>query len=371
MKILIITGIFPPDIGGPATYSKLISEELPHYWIKTDIVVFSDLKKYPKIIRHFIFLFRILRKSKGIDLYYAQDPVSVGLPTLFASFLSRKKYILKIVGDYAWEQGCQRSNVRDLLDDFSVKKSGYGFLVSVLKHVQKIVASHAYRIIVPSRYLKKIVSNWGIKGEKISVIYNSFEFSTVLRSKEEYRKSLGLEGKIIITAGRLVPWKGIDTLIKVIGKMSDESRDIHLIVAGSGPDQDRLSKIAEENEYKNIQFTGGLKREVLFQYLRSADVFALNTSYEGFSHQLLEVMAIGLPILTTSVGGNVELIENDKSGILVRYNDEKQIRDSLMKMLHDESLTHRLASEGLLKIKGFSKDKMLQELSDFMHTIQI
>lgn len=362
MKMLIISGIYPPDIGGPATYSKLISEELPNHGIETDLVVFSNLNKYPRIIRHFLFLLIILKKSKGVDFYYAQDPVSVGLPTFVASFLTRKKYILKIVGDYAWEQGSQKSNVKDTLDDFSVKNKGYGFFVYLLKKIQKTVAKHAYKIIVPSKYLKKIVSNWGIQDNKIFVIYNSFESDFILDDKEKTRRELGLNGKIIISVGRLVPWKGFDTLIKVVGEMTKDDNSINFLIVGDGPDREKLKKIIIDNNFINVKLIGRLDQNTLFRYLRASNAFILNTGYEGFSHQLLEVMAVGTPIITTKVGGNVELIEDDKNGVLVEYNDEKQIKDALIKVIKDKNFSDILVSSGLEKIKDFSKNKMIKDL---------
>jgi glycosyltransferase involved in cell wall biosynthesis len=111
MRILVATGIYPPQIGGPATYSKLLYDELPKRGFQVDIVNFGDFISKPKIIRHILFFIELLKKGQGVDVVYAQDPVSVGLPALIASQILQKKFVLKIVGDYAWEQGVQRFRV--------------------------------------------------------------------------------------------------------------------------------------------------------------------------------------------------------------------------------------------------------------------
>ena len=116
MKILLATGIFPPQIGGPATYSKLLYDELPKRGIDVEIATFGDYLDKPKIIRHFLYFLELLRKAPDVDLIYALDPVSVGLPALFAAQVRKKKFVLRIAGDYAWEQGSQRWNVSDTLD---------------------------------------------------------------------------------------------------------------------------------------------------------------------------------------------------------------------------------------------------------------
>ncbi len=85
MKILIATGIYPPDIGGPATYSKLLKDELPGRGIDVQVLSFGQVRHLPKIIRHFSYLLKILKLGRGVDVIYAQDPVSVGFPALTGS----------------------------------------------------------------------------------------------------------------------------------------------------------------------------------------------------------------------------------------------------------------------------------------------
>ena len=104
LKILICTGIYPPDIGGPATYSKLLFEELPKMGIETRVLSFGEVRHLPKILRHFVYFIKVLKMGRRADIIYAQDPVSVGLPAMLAAKILRKKFILKVVGDYAWEQ---------------------------------------------------------------------------------------------------------------------------------------------------------------------------------------------------------------------------------------------------------------------------
>ena len=110
-SVLVTTGIFPPDIGGPATYSKLLLDELPKHGLDISVLSFGEVRHLPKIIRHISYFFKVLRRGKGVDIIYAQDPVSVGLPSVVASKILRKKFLLKVVGDYAWEQYMQKSEI--------------------------------------------------------------------------------------------------------------------------------------------------------------------------------------------------------------------------------------------------------------------
>ena len=355
-KIIIATGIYPPDIGGPATYSKFLYEELPKHGFSVDVLSFGEVRHLPKIIRHIAYTILLFKRSISSDTIFAQDPVSVGLPSLIVSKILGKKFLLKIVGDYAWEQGVARFKVKDTLDDFSKNKSGCPFFVKLLKTIEKLVASWADKIIVPSKYLKKIVCNWGIEGNKIVVIYNSFD------GDFEKIENIQKEEKIIISIGRLVPWKGFFTIIAVMPKIIKYFPGIKLIIAGEGNERIKLEKLIKELHLESSVFLiGGVPREKLFKYIKSASVFVLNTSYEGFSHQILEVMSLGVPIITTSIGGNPEILQNEFNGLLIRPDDEEAIVKSIERVLVDDEFSFNMAKNAQKTVAEFSTLRMIND----------
>jgi len=370
MKILITTGLFPPQIGGPATYSKLLLEKLPEYGYRVEIASFGTVLCLPKIIRHIIYFFTILFKGFSADIIYAQDPVSVGLPSMLAAKILRKKFFLKIVGDYAWEQGVQRSRVVDHLDKFSTEYRKYPFLIRFFKRIEYFTARSAKKIIVPSNYLKKIVSNWGIPKDKIFVIYNAFEKPTLLETKEELRKKFGFRGPVVVSVGRLVPWKGFSVLIETIPELLKEFPELKFYIIGDGPDKNCLkSQISNLNPEDKIILTGKLPQEKVFQYIKASDVFVLNTSYEGFSHQLLEVLSMETPIITTKAGGNVEIIEDGKNGLFIPYNDKKAIQMAVSTILKDKTYGEKLAEQGFKSLKMFTEENMLNRLDGVLRNV--
>ncbi len=359
MKILIATGIFPPDIGGPATYSKLLFDELPKRGFEVDILSFGEVRKFPKLIRHFLYFLKVLKLGRKADIIFAQDPVSVGLPVCIASKILRKKFALKIVGDYAWEQGMQRFGVKDLLDDFLDRK--YGWQVEILRKIQKFVAKNASIIIVPSGYLEKIVSSWGIDSGKIRVIYNSFESRDLILSKDEARKKLDLNGFILVSAGRMVPWKGFDVLIDIMPEILKEILAAKLIIIGDGPEKENLKfKIKNLKLENKILLAGQLSQGNVLSYLRAGDLFVLNTGYEGFSHQILEAMSVGIPVITTNIGGNPEIVENEKTGILVKYNEKAELESAILKLYENTNLKNEIVQNAKVKAVEFSKERMLK-----------
>src|SRR3989344_3997850 len=156
MKLVIATPLYPPEIGGPATYAKLLFEGLPKKGIEVDLVKFSDVRHLPKIIRHYIYYRHVLKAIRNADVVLALDPVSVGLPAMWAARRAGKPFVVKIVGDYAWEQGRQRFGITQNRDEF-VKTARVPFPVRVLRRIQPRVAAAATRVIVPSEYLQDIV----------------------------------------------------------------------------------------------------------------------------------------------------------------------------------------------------------------------
>jgi glycosyltransferase involved in cell wall biosynthesis len=371
MKILIATGIYPPAIGGPATYSKLLHDELPARGFDVSVCNFGDVLRFPKVFRHFMYFWRLVGAAKDVDVIYAQDPVSVGFPALLASQVRGKRFIVKIVGDYAWEQSTQRFGVTDRLDDFSKTSARYSFRVKFLKKIQKYVADGAERIVTPSKYLKGIISNWGVDPKKIVVIYNGFDFKGVSSPKSVLRHKLTLTGTIIVSAGRLVPWKGFSALIDAFAEVKKEIPDAILFIAGEGPLKGELEEKAVENKItESVTFLGKVSQASLFEYVKAADVFVLNTDYEGFSHQLLETMALGTPIITTPVGGNVEVIDDGHTGIFVGYNDKMKIVESVLRIVRNPVSSEAMVKNAKVKVKEFSDERMLESLAAFLKTIQ-
>ena len=350
MRILIATGIFPPDIGGPATFSKLLIDKLPPPFALT-LLTYGELQKFdrPKItrvsrswprgLRHFIYFLSCLRLGRKVDLIFALDPISAGFPAVLAARLLGKKFFVRVAGDWAWEQGFQRWGVKELLDDF--QKKHYGFPVEFFRYFQKLTVRLADQIVVPSFYLKRIVTGWGMPEEKIKVIYNAFTPVRYGTSPPDGEAGPPQE-KIIISAGRDVPWKGFTLLKEAVEELRVEGEPVRLVIATDWP------------------------KERLWQELRAADIFVLNTGYEGLSHQILEAMSFSLPVITTNVGGNREIISDGVNGLLVPYNNKPLLKEKIKLLLANPQLAGRLGEAGKETLVKFAPERMFKELSSLL-----
>ncbi|HEY4489328.1 MAG TPA: glycosyltransferase family 4 protein [Candidatus Paceibacterota bacterium] len=361
MRLLIATPLYPPESGGPATYSKLLEEGLPHLGIEITVVKFRDVRHLPKVIRHLAYFIRLIREGKENDAVLVLDPVSTGLPAALAAMFLKKPLTVKVVGDYAWEQGKQRFGVTESLDDFAHLKI-VPFQVRILRSIEYWVARRSTSIIVPSEYLKKHVTSWGIPPEKIQVIHNAVTLAEEGKVPEEM---LRLPHPRILTIARLVPWKGIDKLIEAVAKVREGGKNASLIIVGDGPERSQLETHAREKLQDGFVFTGSLPPEDVRAILRESDVFALNSTYEGLSHVLIEALAAGLPIVATRAGGNAEVVTED-SGILIPVGDTNALADAIDKVILDPEISTRLREGALKRSQLFSVPVMLARTKELI-----
>lgn len=358
MKILIATGIYPPDIGGPATYSKLLKDELPKRGHSVETLSFGEVRRLPKIIRHAVYFFKVLKRAWKNDIIFAQDPVSVGLPAMIAAKILRKKFLIRVAGDYAWEQATQRFGVTDGIDEFQRKK--YGLRVELLRSIQSFVVKKADKIITPSHYFKKVVSGWVGGDEKVEAIYNgiNLSFNPIASCKADNSKM-----KKIISAGRLVPWKGFAILIKIMKNLPDWT----LTIAGDGPMKDELKSLASSLGIEDrVKLAGAIPREELLSELKKSDLFILNTSFESFSFQIVEAMYLGVPVIATNIGNLNEILEDGKEGILVEPNNEEQILSAIKKIDEDKNFRDFIVKNAKKKSEKFSITETLNRLVEVM-----
>lgn len=376
--ILIATGIFSPDIGGPASYARTLGTHISDD-TKVTVVTYSPVRRHaedeelpfrvvrvwralPLGMRQLVYLMKLFIVAKDADVILSLNAVSAGLPASIIARVRRKRLVVKVVGDAAWERAADKGATYLMLDDYQqVGRRGYSAL---LHRTQTRVCSRADRIIVPSKYLSGIVSGWGISKDNISVIYNGSDFQPAELEKEDARKEIGIAGNIILSSGRIAPWKGFRMLIKLMPQMFQVNQFFHLVIVGSGPHSEELrSMVRTLGLERKVSLVGPKSKEELAVYLAAADVFVLNSGYEGFSHQLLEALRAGVPVVTTTSGGNRELIEQGENGFLVKFNDEFNLVEAIKTLHRDKGIRKQFIESGKETVEEFSVGRMLSETS--------
>jgi len=370
-SICVISGTFHPEVGGPATYLYHLCRTLVERGDKIHVITYGDDvedNRYPypvtrisrKLIppvRLALFFYKVITIGRNYDLLYVND---YGLPPALANLFLKKRIVMKIVGDFAWEYSRRHGLVSDGIDEF--QNRFYSPNVWLLKQIQAFYSCRADTVIVPSRYLKGIVSQWGCSPNRIRVIYNAIDLGRLDNKieKKQAREQLHLKGKIIVTIARLAPWKGIDILIQSLARINDT--DVRLVVVGSGPELEKLMKMCAALEVEDrVTFTGEVPNEDVQKILKASDLFVLNSSYEGLPHVLLEAMACGVPIIATNSGGNREVIVDGNNGRLVRYGDVEELACRIREVLDDYETGEQYVSRSYERLKRFNWDNLLRD----------
>ena len=177
------------------------------------------------------------------------------------------------------------------------------------------------------------------------------------------RKELNYSHPTIVSAGRLVPWKGFEILINVVDELKEHYPHISLIIAGDGEEYAKLeTQVSDLKLSQHVRFIGSVTKDTLGAVIKAADVFVLNTAYEGLSHQLIEVMNIGTPIVTTTAGGNSELITDGVDGFLVEFNNKAKLAEAIMRVINHPESRERIVQSARGRSKQFSKESAVQEI---------
>jgi glycosyltransferase involved in cell wall biosynthesis len=361
LRVLVATGIFPPSVGGPATYSRLLLEELPRCGIATGVLSFDEVRHLPKGLSHLVYFWRLLKCLGDYDLVYAQDPVSVGFPAWLAAKLRRRKFMIRVAGDYAWEQGCQRFGIRDSVDDFQGRR--YGGQTEFLRRLQTFVVKRAAAVITPSQYFRGIVIGWGVSPERVSAIYNGIDLAEAPTPDPE---SWETRPRVLISAGRLVPWKGFGGLLRLLAVLPQW----RLEIVGSGPEQSRLLDQARLlGVIERVNFAGALPRAELFRRLAAAKIFILNSAFESFSFQVVEALAAGVPVITTAVGSLPELVTDRREGLLVAPDDLEAMGEAIKFLENHPEISQRFVVAGRRKAETFAIKKTVDQLVEILNAL--
>jgi len=350
MKVLVTTDVFPPDIGGPATLVPALATALAQRGHEVTVVTWRHLASHADDRRYAFRLERIRRwRSRTLRLarmlprllaHARRADVIFVNGLLFAAWLgnaiARRPMIAKVVGDLAWEYA-QAHGIVDDLETFGRRR--YRVSVEWRRRLQSAVLRRLDAVVVPSAYLAGLVRSWGVAPGRIHVIANALNPG----GAPPQPSGRGDRNRRLVTVGRLTAHKRVDEIIEVLPALSG----VDLLVIGDGPQRTALEAGARAlGCERRVVFTGSLPPEEVSARLREADVFVLNSRYEGLPHAVLEAFAAGIPVVATAVGGTPELVRDGESGVLVPPGDAKRLREAIQTLLDDAALRERLGRGG-------------------------
>ena len=352
-RLMVFSSLFPHS-GAPGA-GLFIRERMFRVGRELPLVVISPKPWFPGqgLIRRLRPHFRPPAPrhevQEGIDVHF---PRFLSLPGLFR----RLDGISMALGSYRLMKRLAREHGCNLIDAHFAYPDGYAAtrlgkwlnlpvtitlrgtevphsrVPALRKRLVKALQDASW-IFSVSQALKDHVVGLGVSEEKIQVVGNGVDtekFQPV--PKEEAREALSLDarGPVLISVGALVERKGFHRVIEVLPRLVESYPDlVYLVVGGPGPEGDWSERLRQQVEdlglERHVRFIGPVPPAELKVPLSAADLFVLATSNEGWANVFLEAMACGLPVITTEVGGNREVVCRETLGALVPFGDAEAL----------------------------------------------
>ncbi len=355
MRVGLITGIFPPDIGGPATFISALSTGLRARGHVPEVVTYADAARPPDE-----WPFPVTRIRRAARTRRAQAVAAITRTALRADVLlvnglleaatiantfARRPCAVKIVGDPAWERARNRGLTTQEFNSFQ-QREHHGPIARWQRRRTRCLR-RATAVIVPSEFLRTVVERWDV-GRPIHVIPNGvdpgFTRAAEAADLDALRAAYALPARILLYAGRLTNWKGCDTLVRMLPKLPD---DVALAIVGDGPERAALGALVERlHLVKRVRFLPPVDRAAMAGLLRLAACLVLNSGYEGHPHVVLEAMAVGTPVAAAAECGTPELVRHGENGLLFQKDNSPQLIEAVGRILDDAPTAQRLTEGG-------------------------
>lgn len=222
---------------------------------------------------------------------------------------------------------------------------------------KRILYPFANKLIVQTYGVKEFYKN--ISGLDIEVIPNPISQHTPMSKEANFK----FDKKTICTVGRLnISLKGFDLLIEAFGRLEKKYPDWNLIIFGEGKDRGKLEQLIANHGLENRIFLPG-NIDSPRDTIRHADIFVLSSLSEGFPNVLLEAMSVGLPSISFACKyGPEEMIESEKSGLLVSLGNIEGLSNAMSQLMESEELRKKLGENAKLSVsENFEIDKVMSQ----------
>ena len=312
-----------------------LGESLASDGVKT----YQDVAGHSLDPRNVLRLARILKSEKA-DFLYVTDGFHNMVAGRLAAFLARTQESVLIFHSY----------------DTILRKGGKPLRLAILKLSDVLFHPRFTRIIALSESHKQYLHTVkGIPKEKIQIVYNGIDCDRYAPSEDarEMRRKYGLplDGQVVGMIAGLRRWKGHDMFLKSAAVVLKQSPSTVFVLAGDGPEQERLESLADElGVAANVRFLGRV--ENVPELLAALDVSVLSSVHEAFPLSLLESMSASLPMVATDVGSVCEIVEDGVNGYLVPSGDHEKFAAAILRLVQDPELARRLGASGRKKLEN-------------------
>lgn len=385
MKILFVSQYFPPEMGAPAGRVY----ELARHWVQGghQVTVLTGFPNHPtgvllpeyrakwrrlffreqvdgiEVVRVWLMPFPNRKPHERI-LNYTSFCLSSSLAGLF---LPRPEIVIGtspqlLVGLTGWWLGRVKRapfifEVRDLWPE-SLTAVGVSGQDSSLYRALKGIARFLYRrcdrlVVVTPAFKDYLMANWGIRGEKISIVENGVETELFRPGPDNgIRHQFGLEGKFVVSyIGTLGMAQGLDTLLKTAARFPSGTSNVMFLLVGEGAEKEELYGLAAKLGLRNVIFVSQQSRALVPNIIRASDAcLVILRRREIFTTviptKLLEFMACARPVILGVEGQAREIVESAQAGLCIEPENVDALECAIRKLNSDPALRQRLGDNG-------------------------
>ena len=278
-NICIATGIYPPEIGGPAEYARELFDSFLIQKYTVSVVTYGDLRKYPTGVRHILYFLKLFFDALFCDYIIALDTFSVGLPAVIFSKIFRKKIVLRVAGDFLWESFCERTRQEILLSQFYQAGRKLSLKEKMIFRLTKFVLRSVDMVVFSTDWQRKIMKKpYDLDLNKTKIIENFFPLV-------EMSPLQTVEPKIFLSPSRDTFIKNKKRLVEAFEKIKQKYPEVVL-------DTDQVS------------------HEVLLEKMSKSYAVIVNSFSEVSSNLVCDAIRSDLPIILTSDNGLAEKLQN-------------------------------------------------------------
>jgi glycosyltransferase involved in cell wall biosynthesis len=357
MRVALVGDEYYPDIGGVAHYAFELSLQLVKLGIEAVVITHA----HPGQPEEEEIAGVKIKRVKGLVL---KDPHRAVSPLIFRHC---HRYILD--GKFDIVHGLDiYSTMAQMVIRFAHKHripcvitchTAMGSPFSIfLQRSMGLTPSKADRLIAVSRASARFSRSLGFPEKRITVVQHGVDLSCFNGEIDAFamRQELGIgDEPLVVTAVRLIKRKSPDLLISAFARVLKVVPDAKLVIAGSGREEDNLSRQIKDLTIINSVFmVGKLSKEKIAQLMAAADIFVLPSKGESFGLSLLEASAAGVPVVCSNAGGVPEIFQDGFNALLYPPGDDNAMAKAIICLIQDKELAKKISANAVETASKFT-----------------
>ncbi len=301
MRVLIATPLYPPDVGGPATYAVGLERSLKTLGHEPMILFYREVLGSPKVARQLIFAYKVFIHARNVQAIISLDTLSIGLPAVCVAKLLRIPSLVRVAGDQVWERYVNRTKEAIPFPEFYEKKRKLSTVEKIMQMMTGITFALADKLVFSTKWQEQFrtLGHPSIAG-KTTLIENAYTDSS---SDTTFPTS---EHKIFLWAGRDIPLKNVELLKRAFSKA-----------------EKRVSGIS-------LMLLRGVSHAEVMAQMKDAYAVILPSYSDDSPNLILEGLSLGKPYIVTKFSGLEEKIAD--MGISLDPRDEEAVADAIVQM---------------------------------------